>query len=63
MPTAGRGRRSWKNWESARCVNWAQFVSKARSLFLPIPPLSPYISLTWNMLSLLLELEAVDLLQ
>ena len=26
-------------------------------------PTSPYISRTWNMLSLLLELEAVDLLQ
>ena len=42
VPTAGRGQRSWKNWESARCVNWAQFVSKVRSLHLAI---SPYISL------------------
>ena len=29
----------------------------------PHLPTSPYISRTWNMLSLLLELEAVDLLQ
>ena len=31
VPPAGRGQRAWKNWESSRCVNWAQFVSKLRA--------------------------------
>ena len=38
-------------------------ISPHISLYLPYLPIAPYISLTWNMLSLLLELEAVDLLQ
>jgi len=37
------GSRSWKNWESARCVDWQQFASKLRAKIAVHAGHTPYI--------------------
>ena len=33
VPPAGRGgRRAWKNWESAKCIDWVHFLDKLQAM-------------------------------